>query len=175
VAAGSPAEKAGLLPEDVILRADDRAIKDNSDLSRYISSRAPGTTVKIELVRGKERKSVSVVLGTFQDETPESAADRSGRASLGMTLQDLTPAIAQRLEMPRGVGGVVVMDVDAGEAAEAAGLERGDVIVSVNGQAVDSLDAFDRAIDSATSAGRARLRVYNGRLQGYRVVVLRLK
>ena len=38
-----------------------------------------------------------------------------------------------------------------------------------------SVDAFDRAIDSATSAGRARLRVYNGRLQGYRVVVLRLK
>ena len=92
-----------------------------------------------------------------------------------MTLQDLTPAIAQRLEMPRGVGGVVVMDVEAGEAAEAAGLERGDVIVSVNGQAVEGLDAFDRAIDAAKSVGRARLRVYNGRLQGYRVVVLRLK
>ena len=58
VAPGSPADKAGLQPEDVVLRADDRVIKDNSDLSRYISSRAPGTTVKLELLRGKDRKTV---------------------------------------------------------------------------------------------------------------------
>ena len=73
VTAGSPAEKAGLQPEDVILSADTRAIQDNSDLSRYISSKAPGTTVKLEILRGKEKKAVPVTLGTFPDETAESA------------------------------------------------------------------------------------------------------
>ena len=83
VAAGSPAEKAGLQPEDVILRADDRVIEENNDLSRYIASRAPGTTVKLELLRGKDRKTVSVSLGTFQDGCQEGPESQGGRASLG--------------------------------------------------------------------------------------------
>ena len=83
VTPGSPAEKAGLQPEDVILSADARAIQDNSDLSRYISSKSPGATVKLELLRGKEKKAVSVTLGTFPDETEASATEDGGRASLG--------------------------------------------------------------------------------------------
>jgi hypothetical protein len=49
------------------------------------------------------------------------------------------------------------------------------VIVSVNGEAVASVEEFDRAIEATRAAGRARLRVYNPQLEGYRVVVLRLK
>jgi len=176
VTAGSPAEKAGLQPEDVILSADGRTIEDNSDLSRYIASKSPGTTVKLEILRGKERKTVSVTLGTFPDEGSEASGDESGRASLGMTLRDITPAIAERMDLPRGVRGALVTDVEAGEAAEDAGLTRGDVIVSVNGQAVDDVAAFERTIDAARPAARARLRVYNPQAGGgYRVVVLRLK
>jgi serine protease Do len=176
VTAGSPAEKAGLLPEDVILSADGRAIEDNSDLSRYIASKSPGSTVKLDVLRGKEKKAISVTLGTFPDETADDSGDASGRASLGMTLRDLTPAMAERMELPRGVQGALVTDVEAGEAAEDAGLARGDVIVSVNGAAVDGVDAFERAIEAARPATRARLRVYNPQGGGgYRVIVLRLK
>jgi serine protease Do len=175
VTAGSPAEKAGLQPEDVVLSADARTIQDNSDLSRYISSKSPGATVKLEVLRGKEKKAVSVTLGTFPDATEESSTEEGGRASLGMTLRDLAPAVAERMELPRGTRGVIVMDVEAGEAAEEANLTRGDVIVSVNGEAVESVDAFDRAIEAVRPAARARLRVYNAQVGGYRVVVLRLK
>jgi serine protease Do len=175
VTSGSPAEKAGLQPEDVILSADTRVIQDNSDLSRYISSKSPGATVKLEVLRGKDKKAVAVVLGTFPDATEEASTEDGGRASLGMTLRDLTTALAERMELPRGTKGVLVMDVEAGEAAEDATLTRGDVIVSVNGEAVDSVDSFDRAIEAARPATRARLRVYNAQVGGYRVVVLRLK
>ena len=175
VTPGSPAEKAGLQPEDVILSADTRTIQDNSDLSRYISSKSPGATVKLEILRGKEKKAVAVTLGTFPDANEETATADGGRASLGMTLRDLTTALAERMELPRGTKGVLVMDVEAGEAAEEANLTRGDVIVSVNGEAVETVDAFDRAIAAARPATRARLRVYNAQAGGYRVVVLRLK
>jgi S1-C subfamily serine protease len=131
--------------------------------------------VKLELLRGKDRKTVSVSLGTFQDESQEGEESESGRASLGMTLREVTPAIAERLELPRGTKGVVVVEVEAGTAAEDAQLVREDVIVSANGQAVETLDAFDKAIDAARPSGRIRLRVYNRQIQGYRVVVLRLK
>jgi serine protease Do len=176
VTPGSPAEAADLQPEDVILSADGRAIEDSSDLSRLIASKSPGTAVRIEIVRGTDRKTLSVTLGTFPDETA-GEAEEGGRASLGMTLRDLTAPVAERMQLPAGTRGVVVMEVEAGEAAESAGLARGDVILSVNGQAVAGVDAFDRAIAAARPDGRARLRVYNAQLGGggYRVIVLRLK
>jgi serine protease Do len=171
---GSPAEKAGLQPEDVVLSVDGRPIQDSGDLSRYIASKAPGVTVKLELLRGKDRRSIDVTLGTFPDDPGQDASQpEDNRSRLGMTLRDLAPSMAERLELPRGSKGVLVMDVEAGEAAEQAGLGRGDVIVSVNGQPVDGVGAFERAVDQARSEGRVRLRVLR---QGeYFVVVLRLK
>jgi serine protease Do len=174
VTSGSPAEKAGLLPEDVVLTADGHAIRDNGDLSRYIAGKAPGTTVKLELLRGKERRAASVTLGTFQDETADAAGQAGdNRSKLGMTLRDLSPAMAERMDLPRGTRGALVLDVEAGEAAEDAGLARGDVIVTVNGQPVEGVAGFERAVEQARPEGRARLRV---RRQGdYLVFVLRLK
>ncbi len=172
---GSPADKAGLQPEDAILTADGKTIQDNGDLSRHIASLPPGSTVKLDLVRGKERKSVSVTLGTFPDQAPDDTSANAGRASLGMTLRDLTPTVAERIGLPRDTHGVVVVEVEAGETAEDAGLIRGDVIVTVNGQAVASTDAFESAIAAARPAGRARLRVYNAQIEGYRMIALRLK
>ena len=66
---GAPAEKAGLKPEDVIVAADGRPIRDNGDLSRYIASKAPGATVKLDVVREGAAKQVAVTLGSFPDET----------------------------------------------------------------------------------------------------------
>jgi serine protease Do len=175
VTPGAPAEKAGLQPEDVILAADGRAIEDSTDLSRYIASKSPGTTVKLDVLHGKDKKTISVTLGTFPDEPSEDQGEDAGRASLGMTLRDLTPSLAEKLELPRGVRGALVTDVEAGEAAEEAQLVPRDVIVSVNGQAVEDVAAFEHAIAAARPATRVRLRVYNPQAQGYRVVVLRLK
>jgi S1-C subfamily serine protease len=65
------------------------------------------------------------------------------------------------------------MDVEAGTAAEDAGLQRGDVIVSVNGQTVEDPDGFKQEIDKARADGVARLRVRNG--STHRFTVLRLR
>jgi serine protease Do len=173
VTPGSPADKAGFKPEDVVLSADGHPIADNGDLSRYIAAKVPGTVVNLEVLRGKDRRQITVTLGTFPDEPAEAQSQGAGRARLGMTLRDITPAMAERLELPRGTKGALVTEVEPGEAADDAGLGRGDVIVSVNGEAVDGVDGFDRAVEDAKATGRARLRVLNA--QGYRVVVLRLK
>jgi serine protease Do len=175
VQSGSPADKAGLQPEDAILQADGRTIQDNGDLSRYIASLQPGSTVKVDLLRGKDRKAVSVTLGTFPDQPSEENLQEAGHASLGMTLRDLTPAMAERVGLPRETRGVMVVEVEAGEVAEDSGLARGDVIVTVNGQPVDGTAAFEAAIAAARPAGRARLRVYNSQIEGYRMIALRLK
>ncbi|HXY40141.1 MAG TPA: PDZ domain-containing protein, partial [Vicinamibacteria bacterium] len=173
VQTGSPAEKAGLQPEDVVLSADGRKIENNGDLSRYIAGKTPGATVRLDVLRGKENRTVNVTLGTFPDEPGGREAESEGRTSrLGMTLRDLSPQMAERLELPRGTRGVLVMEVEAGEAAEDAGLVRGDVIVSVNGQPVEGVQSFERAVEQSKADGRARLRVRRG--EQFFVVVLKV-
>src|SRR5262245_42706026 len=169
---GAPAEKAGLKAEDVIVAADGRPIKDNGDLSRYIASKPPGATVKLDLIRDGAEKTIAVTLGTFPDEPAEGESEAARKGRLGMSLRDLTPSLAERLELPRATKGVLVWEVEPGEAAENAGLSRGDVIVSVNGKAVSSRDEFESAVEEARKDGAARLRVQSS--QGFRIVVLRL-
>jgi len=169
----SPAEKAGLKPGDVVIGVDGQAVNDNNDLSRYIASKAPGETVRLQVVRDGDERTIAVTLGTFPEQGEESDDDQaSGRAELGMTLRNLTPDIAERLEMPRASRGVVVMDVEAGGNAEDAGLQPRDVIVSVNGSPVDDVEAFRAAIDRAKPEGLARLRVRRGRNHTFLVLKL---
>ena len=174
VTSGGPAEKAGLKPDDVVIGVDGKDVEDNSALSGYIASRAPGTTVRLRVSRDGAEKAVSLTLGTFPDQ-PEGEEESGGsrKGQLGMSLQDLTPSVAQQLEMPVNTRGVVVTDVEAGEAAETAGLQPRDVIVSVNGNPVDSVPAFEREIAKARKDGLARLRVRQG--ETHRSLVLRLK
>jgi serine protease Do len=174
VTKGSPAEDAGLQPDDVVVTVDGRPVQDSSDLSRYVASKPPGTTVRLHVLRGGGEKDVDVKLGTFQDE-PADRDDETGSEGTvrhGMTLRDLTPEVAQRLQLPPGSRGVVVTDVAAGSAAEDAVLRRGDVIVSVNGVDVEGVSDFEKEIARAKEDGVARLRFRRG--QTHQVTVLRL-
>jgi serine protease Do len=171
---GSPAEKAGLKPEDVVLSVDDVLIQDQTDLSRYVAGKTPGTTVKLKILRGGDEKTVPVTLGTFPEETASATEENEegGSAQLGMTLRNLTPDLAERLDLPRGVKGVVVWEVEPGTHAEDGGLRRGDLIVTVNGAVIEDVGAFEREIGKAKADGVARLRVRRG--DGYTLVTLRL-
>ena len=168
----SPAEKAGVKPGDVVVSADGRAIEDSSALSRYIASKAPGSTVRLQIVRGGQPSTLSVPLGTFPDEDQREEQAEARGGQLGMTLRDLTPSLADQLQLPRGTHGVVVWSVEAGEAAEDAGLQRGDVIVSVNGDDVDGVDDFDKEIAKAKGDGLARLRVRRGNTHTFLILKL---
>jgi serine protease Do len=168
----SPAEKAGLKPGDVVLSADGRAIEDSSALSRYIASKAPGTSVRLQVVRDGSQRTMSLTLGTFPDEGERDESSPARGDKLGMTLRDLTPSAADQLQLPRGTRGVVVMGVEGGEAAEDAGLQRGDVIVSVNGQDVEDVASFDREIAKAKPDGLARLRVRRGNAHQFLILKL---
>jgi serine protease Do len=172
VTADSPADKAGVKAEDVIVSVDGKDVADNSFLSRYIAGKAPGTTVKLGVLRAGGEKTISVVLGTFPDESSDEETTDTKKGQLGMTLRTLTPQFAEQLELPKTAHGVVVMDTEAGEAADDAGLQRGDVIVGVNGTAVEDKEAFDAAINKARKDGLARLRVRRG--SGYAFLVLKL-
>ena len=174
VTSDSPAEKAGVKPGDVVVGVDGRGVEDNGDLSRYIASKPPNTTVKLRVLReGGPEQTIAVKLGTFPEEGAGEEGESGKHGQLGMTLRNLTPDVADRLELPRTTKGVVVTAVEAGDAAEEAGLSRGDVIVSVNGAPTGSVAEFEREIDRARPDGVARLRVRRG--SAYSFLVLKLK
>jgi serine protease Do len=168
----SPAEKAGLKPGDVVVSADGRAVEDSSSLSRYIASKAPGSTVRLQVLRNGTQSTMSLTLGTFPDEGDRDESVEARGGQMGMTLRDLTPGMAEQLQLPRGTRGVVVAGVEAGEAAEEAGLQRGDVIVSVNGEEVEDVEDFDKEIAKAKGEGLARLRVRRG--DSHQFLILKL-
>ncbi|MBK5257730.1 MAG: Do family serine endopeptidase [Vicinamibacteria bacterium] len=181
VTKNSPAEKAGIQLEDYIFEVDGRLVKDNGALTSYISGLAPGTTVTLKLIRAGAEKSVKITLGTFPDSTPtlsgqkdgaeEGVAEETAPTNLGVDLQTLTPALRERMGLD-DVRGVVVRSVEAGGAAELAGLARGDVIIMASGQEVSSVREFNSVIRKLAPAKVARLRVQRG--DSVLVVALRL-
>jgi serine protease Do len=172
VTPGGPAEKADLRPGDVITAVDGQPLADNSALSRYIAAKAPGVTVKLQVLRESSERTVPVTLGTFPDEQAQAESDNDAHGQLGMSLKNLTPPMADQLQLPRGTRGVVVTDVEAGSAAEDAALQQGDIIESVSGQVVETVDQFQKAIAQAKADGFARLRVRRG--TNHTFLVLRL-
>ena len=168
----SPADKAGLQIEDYIYDVDGRMVRDNTGLTSYISGLAPGTTVALKLIRAGAEKTVRITLGTFPDSTPPTSGDRDGEeddtsdekaaSNLGLELQTLSATLRERMDLPGTVRGVVVRSVEAGGAAELAGLARGDVIIMVSGEEVSSVREFNAAIRKSGPARVARLRVRRG-------------
>ena len=181
----SPAEKAGIQLEDYIFEVDGRLVKDNTALTGYISGLSPGTTVTLKLIRVEKNvqveKTLKITLGTFpegptassgKDDEPTDKTEEKPAANLGLELQTLSPTLRERMDLPESVRGVVVRSVEAGGAAELAGLSRGDVIIMVSGEEVSSVKEFNSAIRKTAPAKAARLRVRRG--ESVIVVALRL-
>ena len=171
VAAGGPAEKAGVKPGDVITRFNDKPVQNTTDLQKMVSATKPGTSVNLAVVRnGKEQQIRAVVEELDLDAERGSRQTRSnereqpevqGQDSFGLTLTNLTPQLARRLQMPSGQSGAVVTDVD--ENGPSAGILRdGDVILSVNGQAVTSASEAGRELQRIAAGRIARILVWRG-------------
>jgi serine protease Do len=148
----SPAAKAGIASGDVITALDGTAVKDSRDLARRISAMAPGTSVRLAVLRNGEQKTLALTLGTMPD-THVAKADTQtvnpgdvGR--LGLTL---APAADVR---GAGTTGLVVTAVDPDGTAAGQGVRSGDVILDVGGHAVSSIGDMRKAMQQAKSDGK---------------------
>jgi len=143
----SPAADAGLEQGDVIIGIDGEKFDDSRDLRFGIAAEQPGTTLRLAVIRDGDERTIPVQLGEFPEENriPErSFDDRS--SSLGLTVDELTPAVARQLDLPKETQGVVVVNVKPGSPAAEAGLRRGDVISEVARRPVLGVADFHRAL-----------------------------
>ena len=153
-AQGSPAEKAGLKRGDVIVSVNGANITDGNDLRNKIAQTAPGTEVSIGYLRDNKEETAKVTLGEFQSKKDdgEDSTDSNGaptQGKLGLSLQQLNPQTAQQLGLKNVSEGLAVMEVQAGSAADEAGIQPGDVITEINRSAVNTIDDVKQAVAKA--------------------------
>jgi serine protease Do len=184
VAPDQPADRAGLRPGDAIISVDGQPIQGSDDLIRTISSKTPGASVTLGVVRdGKERRLVAELMNrpdrtaarddaeSDEEEAPGTpASDRR----LGMTVEELTPEARRELKLGSGVQGVVVTRVSQVSDAWDRGLREGDVIMEVNRQSVSSLEEYKAIVDRLKPGDLLALYVRNPGADTSRFVTLRV-
>ena len=138
-----PAEKAGVKVGDVIIEFDGKEIKDSGDLPIIVARTPVDRRVRMKVLRDKKELQLTVSVGELKDEEVVASAPEKGE--LGMTVQKLTPQIAESLGLEKA-DGVVVSAVDPGSVADEAGIRRGDVILEVDRKPIRSIDEYKKAV-----------------------------
>ena len=149
----TPAAKAGIQAGDIITAVNGNAIKDSRTLAREISGMAPGSAVKLDILRKGESKNINVTLATMPGQPEKQAkandnGETSGTPHLGV-------AVAPASEVAgAGEKGVVITAVDPDGPAAERGLKSGDVILDVAGKSVSSVGELRSALKDAKSGGK---------------------
>lgn len=153
--ANSPAAKAGILAGDVITAVNGHAVKDARDLAKQIAGMAPGSSVKLTVMRKGEEKSISVPLGELPNQREAKAnAPESGNPS-GTDVPRLGLTVAPAGQVAgSGSEGVVVTDVDPNGIASDQGFKTGDVILEVAGKKVANPADVRSALSGAQKDGK---------------------
>jgi serine protease Do len=160
VVPGSPADSAGLKVGDTITSVDGKDVKNGDELVADIAGRKPGSKAKLGFMRNGKKEDTTV---TIADRSKLFAArlgeDQQGNdeqqpkeSKLGLTVRALTPDLADRLDVPAGKG-VIVQDVKGGGFADDIGLNRGDVILEINKQPVNTTEDFTK-IEGSLKSGQ---------------------
>ena len=173
VTTGSPAERAGLKPYDLITSVDDLDVTTNDSLIREISARAPGSTARLEVIRDGRPREVLVKLAerrparTVSDRRSDTARDSQrlqqqsvGPGDLGLTVIEIDASNAHRFDVPEGMTGLLVQRVEAMSAAQEAGIERGHVILEINREAVNSVAKLRRVVERASPNAALAMFIY---------------
>ena len=170
VVKGDPAAKAGLKAGDVILEFDGRAVRSDRDLVSIVGNTPIGRKAAVRLLRDGKSLTLEIKVAkrsaekdeVAAEESDEPAAKETGKARIGLQVQDVTREIAERLGLD-DTAGALVAEVADGSPAERAGIERGDVILEANRQPVESAAAFTRTVRAAEPGKSVLLLVRSGR------------
>jgi serine protease Do len=143
VSKDGPADKAGVKVGDVIVEFDGKEVKDSGDLPILVARTPVDKKARLKVLRDKKEITLTVAVGELKDEEVVATAPEKGE--LGLTVQRLTPQMAESLGLEKSEG-VVVTAVEPGSAADEAGIRRGDIILEVDRKTVRNLDEYKKAI-----------------------------
>jgi serine protease Do len=154
----SPAAKAGLKAGEVVLAVGGKPVEQSRDLARIVAEIKPGSTTEFTVWRDKKETAVSVKLEALKSErgdaprTETPRGDRGREPQFGFALADLDGRARDSFGIPSNVEGVLIARVASSSPAEEQGLQAGDVIVAVGGEAVTRASDASKKLDAAKSS-----------------------
>ncbi len=149
---GGPADKAGLKAGDIITTIDGRQIKDGDDLVNEITSRRPGSSIRLGFQRDGKQMDTTLTIGDLDsvfaeavNQQGEAGSDNQGDAGetkLGLVVRQESDSTLAKLKVP----GVVIQSVRSGSFADLQGLEPGLIITRINKQPTGTKEQFDAVV-----------------------------
>ena len=142
----SPADHAGIKAGDVIVGYEGREINNANDLPFLVASTPVGKTVSLQVLRDQKERRFPVTIEKMAEE--EVLASTSEKGDLGLTVEQITPAVAENLGL-QTTQGVVITAIAPNSRADEAGLQSGDIIHEINRKPIRDLSDFRKNMESA--------------------------
>ncbi len=166
----SPAEKAGLQDYDVITAVDGKLVKDSNDLTFKIAEIQPDSRIDLTIMRDGKEKTVNVKIGEKNKDDVGEPEVKTGKG-IGITVQELTPRLAQRYRYEIDEG-VVIVEIEPYSQAAKAGLKVGDVIVEADRKETVSVKDLEKILDKKKAGEAVLFRVHRrGSLDDFMVTI----
>jgi serine protease Do len=160
VVENGPSEKAGLKRGDVIIEYDGRKIEEPSNLRNMIANTAPGEEHHMKVLRENKTLTLKVTVGELPADTQEEVISGNYENVLkGITVQDMTPEIAQKLKIPDRIKGVIISDI-AEDSIASGVLTQGDVIQEINRKKVSGVKNYQEVVSKIKKGEDVLLLIY---------------
>jgi Do/DeqQ family serine protease len=151
---GSPAAHAGIKTGDLIVTIDGVTVDDPAAFDYRFATKPLGGETKIGLIRQGKETVVSLPLQGLPDTPRDEVVIKSRSPFLGATVANLSPALADEMRLDPQAEGVVIIGVADGSAAQSLGFQKGDVVVSVNGQNIAKSSDLERITNAGSRSWR---------------------
>ena len=154
---GSPAEAGGIKQGDIIIEFNGKVVLQMSMLPAMVAQTPVGSEASIILVRNGKEQNITVKIGALEEDTASLDMPENDQGSeLGLTVQKITPELAENLEVEANKG-LLVASVEPGSTAAEAGLQRGDIIVEINKEPISEKSAYNKLLKTAKKHGDSLL------------------
>ena len=154
---GSPADKGGIKPGDVIVRFDGQIIVDSGDLPHVVGMMAPGENAKVEIYREGKRKKLTMKVGSLDTDRESITASSDGTDRLGLIVEEVDDEDRRALRLR---GGVRVTQVSPESAAAESMLQAGDIVVQLGYSRIDDIDEYNQVIAELPKNTPVAIRFY---------------
>ena len=151
---GSPADKAGLEPGDLILKLNDQPINDPTALQGAVEQLTIGKSYPLVINRAGKPQTLNVTVVEMPKDLSVASSDHEDRGpggskvdKLGLEVRSLTNDLAKQFGVAGNATGLIITGVEDGSRAQAAGLKSGDFIEKAAGQPVATIEEYERARD----------------------------
>jgi serine protease Do len=161
VVEGGPAEKGGIQRGDVIVEFEGKKIGEPNQLRNMVANILPGKEVTLKIIRENKTQVKKVTISELPADMQKPSKGEYNNLLNGVYVQDISPEISARLNLPKRIKGVVVTDVDE-ESPAAMVLMQGDVIQEINRQKITGVKEYEKIVSKITTESDILLLVFRG-------------